>query len=116
MDRSAALCASTRLRRCGRVETEICSFAGAGILVDNSLAKTLLLGEAKWSERPFTEAMIEEAARALLSKRTPRERWAHVKRVVHALFVPRRARMRRKPSVGSIAEVFTADHVLAALR
>ncbi len=60
--------------------------------------------------------MIEEAARSLLSKGTPRERWALGKHVVHALFVPRLARMRRKPSVGSIAQVFTADHVLAALR
>ncbi len=57
-----------------------------------------------------------EAARALLSKGTPRERWAHGKHVVHALFVPRLAWMRRKPSVGSITQVFTADHVLAALR
>jgi len=76
----------------------------------------LLLGEAKWAERPFTEAMLEEAARSLLAKGTPRERWAHGKRLVYALFVPRLARMRRKPSVGGIAEVFTAGHVLAALR
>jgi hypothetical protein len=61
----------------------------------------LLLAEAKWSDRPFTETMIEEAARALLAKGTPRERWAHGKRVVHALFVPRLARMKRKPSVGT---------------
>ena len=78
--------------------------------------EVLLLGQAKWSERPFTEAMIEEAARALLAKGTPRELWAHGKHVVHALFVPRLARMRHKPSVGSIVEVLTAEHVLAALR
>jgi uncharacterized protein len=76
----------------------------------------LLLGEAKWSERPFTEAMIEEAARALLAKGIPSERWAHGKRVIHALFVPRLARVNRKASVGSIVEVFTADQVLAVLR
>jgi len=76
----------------------------------------LLLGEAKWSERPFTENMIEEASRALFAKGIPRERWAHGKRVVHALFVPRLTSMNRKPTAGSIAEVFTADHVLAALR
>jgi hypothetical protein len=76
-------------------------------------ADALLLGEAKWSERPFTEAMIEEAARALLENGIPRERWAHGKRVVHALFVPRLAKPKRKPPV---VEVFTGDHVLAALR
>ena len=78
--------------------------------------EALLLGQAKWSERPFTGAMIEEAARSLLAKGIPSERWTHGKRVVHALFVPRLARMNRKASVGSIVEVFTADQVLAALR
>jgi hypothetical protein len=60
--------------------------------------------------------MIEEAARALLANGIPRERWAHGKGVVHALFVPRLAKLKRKPSIGSIVEVFTADQVLAALR
>ncbi len=42
--------------------------------------EALLLGEAKWSERPLTGDMIEEAARVQLAKGIPSERWAHGKR------------------------------------
>lgn len=75
----------------------------------------LLLGEVKWSEQPFTEAALEAAARVLLAKGTPHERWAHGKRLVHALFVPGLAKMRRQSPAGRLVEVITANDVFAAL-
>lgn len=77
---------------------------------------TLLLGKAKWSERPFTEAAIGEAAADLLAKGVPQERWAEGKRLRHVLFVPRVARMRRTPKGTGLAAVVTGEDVLAALR
>ena len=72
--------------------------------------------EVKWSEQPVTEAVIEEASRALLAKGAPHERWAHGRRLVHALFVPRLARTRRRPSVGRLSVIITAEDIIVALR
>lgn len=76
----------------------------------------LLLGDVRWSEQPVTEAVIEETSRALLAMGAPHERWAHRRRLVHSLFVPRLARTRRRPSVGRLSVVITAEDILAALR
>ncbi len=45
----------------------------------------------KWSDEPFTQDRLADAARGLLAKGVPLERWAEGKRVRHALSVPRLA-------------------------
>ncbi len=76
----------------------------------------LLLGEVKWSEKPITEAALEETARALLAKGAPHESWAHGRRLLHAVFVPRLARPQPSTSTGRLCAVITAEDILAALR
>ncbi len=85
-------------------------------VVAASLAEdALLLGEVKWCERPFTASEVRDAGQALLAKGVPSERWAHSKRVVPTLFVPRVAWDRgATPGPAGVA-VVTGEHVLAAL-
>ena len=87
-------------------------------LVAESIAgDALLLGEVKWSERPYTEAALEDAIRTLLAKGAPHERWAYGRRLVHTLFVPRlAAKSRRLSLAGRMSEIVTAEDILAALR
>lgn len=54
----------------------------------------LLLGGVRWCERPLTASGVRDAGQALLARGVPSERWAHSKRVVPTLFVPRVARDR----------------------
>jgi uncharacterized protein len=76
----------------------------------------LLLGEVKWSERPFSQSELDEAGRRLLAKGVPGERWAEGKRLIRAVFVPAIRRTQPHASGGSAIEVVTAAEVLAAQR
>ena len=79
-------------------------------------AEALLLGEVKWSERPFSEAELDEAGRGLLARGLPRESWAEGKRLVHVVFVPRLRRVHRGTTGHGAVQVVTGTEVLAALR
>lgn len=58
------------------------------IVAESLSGDALLLGEAKWSERPFTSASLQQATNALLTKATPAHLISKRKHIVYALFVP----------------------------
>ncbi len=76
---------------------------------------SVLLGEVKWSARPFTEQELDEVQEKLMAKGTPKESWSVGKRIVRALFVPATRGLRRRRRSGGVHLVEGRD-VLAALR
>jgi AAA+ ATPase superfamily predicted ATPase len=75
--------------------------------------KALLLGEVKWSERPFPPADLKRLATALVAKGVPPVATAHPQRILHALFVPR---AQATPELLGAVQVIQAEDVLPCLR
>lgn len=78
-------------------------------------ARSLLLGEVKWSDRPVSDTELTGISRELLAKGIPQEGWAAGRQPVHIIFVPELSQPRRRQP-GSAVRVVTAREVLAALR
>jgi len=83
-------------------------------LVAESLnGEQLLLGEARWTDRPASEGILQQAIRDLKAKGIPANMRGKGHQVIYAIFIPQTSSKRRHPQD---VHIVTAREVISRLR